>query len=166
MPTKLTTHFTIEELIYSETANKLHIVNVPTSEHIENMRYCCENILEPVRAFFNKPVKINSSYRCPALNKAVGGALTSQHCNGQAIDFEILGVSNRVLADYVAENLVYDQVILEFYTDGKINSGWVHGSIKKDGSNRKSKLIAIKDGTSTKYIPANDFDPSNEWKQF
>jgi hypothetical protein len=165
MPNKLTEHFTIEELTASDTANKLHIINTPTPEHIENMRYCCEKILEPVRKYFNKQVTVNSSYRCPELNKAVGGANGSQHVNGQAIDFEIMGVSNRVVADYVAENMEYDQVILEFFTDGQINSGWVHASIKKEGGNRRNKLIAIKDGNSTKYIPTTDYDPKNQWRQ-
>lgn len=165
MATKLTEHFTVEELTASPTAKAKGIANVPTAEHLANMKYCCEKILEPVRTHFGKPVKINSSYRCPALNKAVGGSTTSQHVNGQAIDFEIEGISNKVLADWVSENLEFDQVILEFYVDGDKNSGWVHASIKKEGGNRKQKLIAKKDGKSTKYVPTTDFDPTNAWKK-
>lgn len=164
MATKLTEHFTLEEMTTSPTAKKLGLPNTPTTEHIENMRYCCEKILEPVRAHFGKAVTINSSYRSPAVNKAVGGSTTSQHVNGQAIDFEIQGISNKVVADWVADNLEFDQVILEFYVEGDKNSGWVHASIKKEGGNRKQKLIAKKDGSSTKYVPTTDFDPTNAWK--
>jgi hypothetical protein len=166
MATKLTEHFTLEEMTASPTAKKLGIPNTPTAEHIENMRYCCEKILEPVRKHFDKPVTINSSYRAPKVNAAVGGSKTSQHVNGQAIDFEINGISNKIVADWIADNLEFDQVILEFYVEGDKNSGWVHASIKKEGGNRKQKLIAKKDGKSTKYLPTNDFDPKDEWKKF
>ncbi len=165
MATKLTEHFTVEELTASPTAKAKGIANTPTPEHLENMRYVCEKILEPVRNHFGKPVTINSSYRCPALNKAVGGSTTSQHVNGEAVDFEIQGISNKVVADWVSENLEFDQVILEFYVEGDKNSGWVHASIKKGGGNRKQKLIAKKDGSSTKYLPTNDFDATDAWKK-
>ena len=112
MATKLTEHFTLEEMTASPTAKKLGIPNTPTAEHIENMRYCCEKILEPVRKHFGKAVTINSSYRAPKVNTAVGGSKTSQHVNGQAIDFEINGISNKIVADWIADNLEFDQVIL------------------------------------------------------
>ena len=165
MGTKLTEHFTVEELTASPTARAKGIANTPTPDHLENMKYVCEKILEPVRRQFGKPITINSSYRCPALNKAVGGSTTSQHVNGEAVDFEINGISNKVVADWVSENLEFDQVILEFYSEGELNSGWVHASIKRNGQNRKQKLIARKDGSSTKYVPTNDFDPSNAWQK-
>lgn len=158
--TQLTEHFTLEELTVSPTAKKLGLPNTPTAEHIENMRYCCEKILEPVRAKFG-PVKVNSSYRAPLVNKAVGGSKTSQHVNGQAIDFEVNGVDNKTVADWVADNLEFDQVILEFYTAGDKNSGWVHASIKKEGGNRHQRLIAKKSKSGgTTYTPVADFDPS------
>jgi len=158
--TKLTEHFALEEMTVSPTAKRLGIPNTPTAEHIENMRYCCEKILEPVRAKFG-PVTINSSYRAPLVNKAVGGSKTSQHVNGQAIDFEVKGVDNRKVADWVADNLEFDQVILEFYAAGDKNSGWVHASIKKEGGNRKQRLVATKSKAGgTKYTPVADFDPS------
>ena len=161
MATKLTEHFNLEEMIVSPTAKKLGLSNVPTAEHIENMRYCCEKILEPVRAHFGKAVTINSSYRAPLVNKAVGGSKTSQHVNGQAIDFEIQGIDNKTVADWVADNLEFDQVILEFYAAGDKNSGWVHASIKKEGGNRKQRLIAKKSKAGgTTYTPVADFDPS------
>ena len=158
--TQLTEHFTLEEMTVSPTAKRLGLSNQPTPEHIENMRYCCEKILEPVRAKFG-PVTINSSYRSPRVNQAVGGSKTSQHVNGQAIDFEVKGVDNRTVADWVADNLEFDQVILEFYTKGDKNSGWVHASIKKEGGNRRQRLIATKSKAGgTSYTPVKDFDPS------
>ena len=157
--TQLTEHFTLEEMIVSPTAKRLGLSNTPTPEHIENMRYCCEKILEPVRAKFG-PVTVNSSYRAPRVNQAVGGSKTSQHVNGQAIDFEVKGVDNKTVADWVADNLEFDQVILEFYSAGDKNSGWVHASIKKEGGNRRQRLIATKSKAGgTKYTPVADFDP-------
>jgi putative chitinase len=158
--TQLTPHFTLAELTVSPTAKRLGLPNTPTAEHIANMKYCCEKILEPVRAKFG-PVQVNSSYRSPAVNKAVGGSKTSQHVNGQAIDFEVPGVDNKKVADWVADNLEFDQVILEFYTAGDKNSGWVHASIKKEGGNRRQRLIAKKSKAGgTQYVPVADFDPS------
>ncbi len=162
MATRLTANFTLEELIVSPTAKRLGLSNVPSPEHIANMKYVCEKILEPVRAHFGKPVQINSSYRSPLVNKAVGGSKTSQHSNGEAVDFEIPGISNKAVADWVADNLEFDQVILEFYNakDGT-NSGWVHASIKRNGANRKQRLIASKSKSGgTTYTPVKDFDPS------
>jgi putative chitinase len=158
---KLTEHFSLAEMIVSPTAKRLGLSNTPTPEHIENMRYCCEKILEPVRNHFGKPVTINSSYRAPLVNKAVGGSKTSQHVNGQAIDFEIPGIDNKVVADWIGDNLEFDQVILEFYTKGDKNSGWVHASIKKGGGNRKMRMIASKSKAGgTVYTTVTDFDPS------
>lgn len=160
--TKLSEHFSLAELIVSPTAKRLGLSNVPTQEHIANMTYVCEKILEPVRAHFGKPVQINSSYRAPLVNKAVGGSKTSQHSNGEAVDFEIPGVSNKEVADWVADNLLFDQVILEFYNakDGA-NSGWVHASIKRNGQNRKQRMIASKSKSGgTVYTTVADFDPT------
>lgn len=159
---QLTEHFNLAEMIVSPTAKRLGLSNNPTAEHIANMKFVCEKILEPVRAHFGKPVQINSSYRSPLVNKAVGGSPTSQHSNGEAVDFEIPGISNKVVADWVADNLEFDQVILEFYNakDGT-NSGWVHASIKRNGQNRKQRLIASKSKSGgTVYTPVKDFDPS------
>jgi putative chitinase len=164
---KLTEHFSLAEMIVSPTAKRLGLSNTPTPEHIENMRYCCEKILEPVRNHFGKPVQINSSYRAPLVNKAVGGSKTSQHVNGQAIDFEIPGIDNKVVADWIGDNLEFDQVILEFYTKGDKNSGWVHASIKKGGGNRKMRMIASKSKAGgTVYTTVKDFDPSTLPGQF
>lgn len=162
----LTPNFTLKELTESPTATKLGIDNTPTAQHLANMKHVCETILEPARAHFGKPVKVNSCYRGPALNKAIGGSTTSQHMNGEAVDFEIPGVSNKVLADWVSENVEFDQVILEFFNPAEgVNSGWVHASVKKTG-NRKQKLVASKDGTKTVYKPVTDFDPNNSYEQY
>lgn len=162
----LTPNFTLKELIESPTAKKLGIDNTPTEEHLANMKYVCETILEPARAHFGKPVTVNSCYRGPALNKAIGGSTTSQHMKGEAVDFEISGVSNKALADWVSENVEFDQVILEFFNPAEgPNSGWVHASVKKTG-NRKQKLVASKDGSKTVYKPVTDFDPTNSYEQY
>lgn len=166
--TQLTPNFTLAELIVSPTAKRLGLSNNPTAAHIANMKFVCEKILEPVRAHFGKPVQINSSYRSPLVNKAVGGSPTSQHSNGEAVDFEIPGISNKAVADWVADNLEFDQVILEFYSakDGA-NSGWVHASIKRNGQNRKQRLIASKSKAGgTAYTPVKDFDASTLPAQF
>lgn len=163
MATRLTDHFNLEELIVSPTAKRLGIPNTPTPEHIANMKYVCEKILEPVREHFGKPVTINSSYRAPLVNKAVGGSKTSQHVNGQAVDFEIQGIDNKAVADWVADNLEFDQVILEFYSSNDKNSGWVHASIKKEGGNRRQRLIASKSKAGgTVYSSVADFDPTTK----
>lgn len=160
--TQITEHFTLEELTVSPTAKKLGISNMPTPEHIENMKHVCENILEKVREHYGKPVKVNSCYRSPALNAKVKGSKTSQHCNGEAIDFEVPGVPNKELADWVADNLEFDQVILEFYNPKEgPGSGWVHASLKRNGQNRRQRLIATKSAKGgTVYTPVADFDPS------
>lgn len=160
--TKITEHFTLAELTASPTATKLGISNMPTPEHIENMKHVCENILEKVREHYGKPVKLNSCYRSPALNAKVKGSKTSQHCNGEAIDFEVPGVPNKELADWVGDNLVFDQVILEFYNPKEgPGSGWVHVSLKRNGKNRNQRLIATKSAKGgTVYTQVADFDPS------
>lgn len=164
---QITRHFSLKELTESPTAKKLGIENVPTPEHLANMKHVCETILEKVRSHFGKPVQVNSSYRCPELNKAIGGSTTSQHVNGEAVDFEVPGISNKVVADYVSEHLDFDQVILEFFKPEEgVNSGWVHASSRKNGGNRKQKLVALKDGTKTVYKPVTDFDPTNEYDKY
>ena len=118
-----------------------------------------DEIAQPLRDHFGKPVRINSGYRSPALNEAIGGSTKSQHSKGEALDLEIDGVSNLEVADWITDNCDYDQVILEFYnpTDGP-NSGWVHASCKAILSeNRERKLIALKDGKKTVYTLANEF---------
>lgn len=147
----LSANFTLKELTRSDTADRLDIDNTPNEEQIESLRLLCENILQPVRDHFGKPVKINSGFRCPALNQATGGSATSDHCKGQACDFEIDGVSNPDLAQFIADNLKYTQLILEFYTQGQPNSGWVH--VSYDPNNLKNQeLTAVKVAGKTQYL--------------
>ena len=151
---KLSEHFKLKEFIASETAVRKRIDNTPTPEHAKNLKNVCEKILEPVRNHFGKPVRINSGYRGAALNAAVGGSSKSQHCNGEAVDFEIDGLANPELAKWVSENCEFDQIILEFYDPKEgPNSGWVHASYTTKGPNRKQKLTAVTEGGKTVYKP-------------
>jgi putative chitinase len=150
---QLSEHFNLKEFTKSETAIRKRIDNTPNLEHTNNLKLVCENLLEPVRKHFGKPVRINSGYRGPALNTAVGGSAKSQHCNGEAVDFEIDGLANPELAKWVAENCDFDQIILEFYDPKEgPNSGWVHASYSK-GKNRKQKLTAVSVSGKTVYKP-------------
>ena len=150
---QLSKHFNLKEFTKSETAIRKRIDNTPNLEHTNNLKLVCENLLEPVREHFGKPVRINSGYRGPALNTAVGGSAKSQHCNGEAVDFEIDGLANPELAKWVAENCDFDQIILEFYDPKEgPNSGWVHASYSK-GKNRKQKLTAVTVSGKTVYKP-------------
>lgn len=154
MSYKLSKNFSLEEMCYSSTANKLKINNT-TSDNIivSKLKLLCEHILQPVREHFNKPVVVNSGYRCPSLNKAVGGASTSQHKLGEAADFEIIGLSNYDLALWIKDNLDFDQLILEYCDNLKndINAGWVHCSYKAIG-NRHQLLTINKKGTKSGLI--------------
>ena len=151
---QLSEHFNLKEFTKSETAIRKRIDNTPNADHAQNLKNVCEKILEPVRNHFGKPVRINSGYRGPALNSAVGGSSKSQHCNGEAVDFEIDGLPNPELAKWVSENCEFDQIILEFYDPKEgPNSGWVHASFTTKGPNRKQKLTAVTEGGKTVYKP-------------
>lgn len=126
---KLSPHFTLGEMIYSETAVANNIDNIPPEDVIDRLKIVCCQILEPVRDHFQKPFTPNSGYRCAELNQILRGSKTSQHMHGQAVDFEVPGVSNYDLSQWISVNLIYDQLILENYTPGVPSSGWVHCSI-------------------------------------
>lgn len=128
---RLSQHFSLREFTRSQTAVRRGIRNVPTPEHVANMEALSREVLEPVRAQFGRPVRITSGYRSAALNRAIGGSNTSQHSNGEAADFEIPGVDNRVVARWIAANLTFDQLILEGYRPADPNSGWVHVSFSR-----------------------------------
>ena len=150
---QLSEHFKLSEFTKSETAIRKRIDNTPGPAHAQNLKRVCEKILEPVRKHFGKPVRINSGYRGPALNSAVGGSSKSQHCNGEAVDFEIDGLANPTLAKWVSENCEFDQIILEFYDPKEgPNSGWVHASFS-EGKNRKQILTAVTVNGKTVYKP-------------
>lgn len=146
---RLSKNFTLAEFCKSSTADRLGIDNVPTNqEYINNIQLLVNKVLQPVRDYFGLTI-ITSGYRVLALNRAIGSKDTSQHTTGQAVDFEVPGIDNAGIAQWVADNCEFDQLILEFYTPGQPQSGWVHCSLKPDGSNRRQKLTINKSGTYT-----------------
>ena len=147
----LSRNFTLSELIKSDTAIRKGINNNPNAEQIEKLKALCENILQPVRDHFGR-VKITSGYRSPELCAAIGSSVNSQHANAEAADFECIGVDNAELFDWIKSNLEPDQLILEFYTPGEPNSGWIHCSWIPDQP-RASFLPAFKSEGKTKYKP-------------
>lgn len=149
---QLTSNFSLAEMVKSETALRHDMDNTPGEAEIENLKRLCEQVLQPVRDHFAKGVKVNSGYRHPEVNAKVGGSRTSDHCKGQAADIEIPGVANGDLAKWIAENLSFTQVILEFYTQGIPDSGWVH--VSYDPANlKKQTLTAVKQNGKTVYLP-------------
>ena len=149
---KLSNNFSLNELIRSQTATRKGIDNTPSTEHQENLKLLCTHVLQRVRDHFGKVVTISSGYRSPALCIAIGSKTTSQHAKGEAADFEIFGVSNKILADWIHENISYDQLILEYWSPENPNSGWIHCSYSR-GNNRKQYLRAYKNEGKTKYEP-------------
>ena len=148
---RLSENFTLQEFTKSQTAERRGIDNTPVEGHIENAKALFENVVQPVRDNFGVTV-INSGYRCGDLNYAIGGSNTSQHCKGQAVDIECPGTPNYDVAKWIEENLEFDQLILEFYTPGIPDSGWVHVSYKTE-DNRKGVLTAMKENGKTIYKP-------------
>jgi zinc D-Ala-D-Ala carboxypeptidase len=148
----LSANFSLHEMCKSETAIRMGFDNTPDEEATENLRVLCEKVLQPVRDHFGKGVKVNSAYRSPESNAAVGGSKTSDHCKGRAADIEIPGVANAELAQWIMDNLDYTQLILEFYTPGIPDSGWVH--VSYDPANLKNQeLTATKVAGKTTYLP-------------
>jgi len=147
----LSQNFTLQEYIKSQTALRQGIDNTPGPEHLVNATELFRNVVQRVRDHFGVTV-INSGYRGPALNAAVGGASSSQHCKGEAVDIECPGTPNYDVAKWIEDNLDFDQLILEFYTPGIPDSGWVHVSYKSEG-NRKQSLTAMKEDGKTVYKP-------------
>ncbi len=122
---------------------------MPIAQHIENFKLLAEKVFEPVRVHFGVPIHISSGYRSIELNKCIGGSLTSQHCTGEAIDIDMdgsqSGVTNKMVFDYIKDNLVYDQIINEF------DYSWVHVSYAANGKNRKQVLKAVRVNGKTTY---------------
>lgn len=139
----LSKSFTLNELTKSQEATRLGIDNTPNEEQILNLKLLCENVLQPIRDFYGMPLSVSSGYRSAVLCEAIGSSSKSQHTKGQAADFEIFGVANKDLADFIVKNLDYDQCILEFWNENEPNSGWVHCSFNASG-NRKQFLKAEK----------------------
>lgn len=139
---QLSPHFTLSEFTSSATAAKLGIANTPSSYRIGKMKALCANLLEPVRAHFGGPVRITSGFRTPALCRAVGSSAASQHARGEAADFEVAGISNYDVASWIRDTLAFDQLILENYTRGLPNSGWIHCSFRTDRARREALTYA------------------------
>jgi len=144
---KLSGHFSLAELTKSQTAVRKGIDNQPTLDHIENLTELCTHVLEPTRRNFGKPMVITSGYRSEELCEAIGSSKNSQHAKGEAADFEMFGVDNKELATYIKNNLVFDQLILEFYNPDDPSSGWVHCSYSKEENRKQSLLYNGKDYT-------------------
>jgi len=148
----LTENFTLSEMTKSETALRHDMDNSPPQEITSSLQALAVHVLQPVRDHFARGVKVNSGYRSPDVNAKVGGSRTSDHCRGMAADIEIPGVPNHELAEWVKANLPYTQLILEFYTRGVPDSGWVH--VSYDPANlKKQDLTAVKEGGKTVYLP-------------
>lgn len=143
---RLSPHFTLTEL----TTTNSKLSNAPDSPvFIANLQAVCINILEPVRKQFKKAVIIHSGYRSSAVNIAVGGNKTSQHCRGEAVDFHVSQYSVYKVALWISENLDFDQLILENFVPNIESSGCVHCSYSK--RNRNQELTKFKG--SNKYYP-------------
>ena len=150
---KLSANFTLEEMTKSQVASRKGIPNNPNATQIDALKELCMNVLQPLRSYYDKPVIVSSGFRSCELCIAIGSSIDSQHSKGEAADIEIMGVDNKELADYIINNLDFDQIILEFYEGG--NTGWIHVSYVSPKENRKQKLKAYRDEETQKvrYIP-------------
>lgn len=150
---KISEHLDLAEVIKSDSAKRNGISNMPTPEHLENFKKLAENIFEPIRKHFGVPIHISSGYRSKELNTLIGGSLTSQHCSGEAIDIDMdgsaNGVTNKMVFDFIKDNLNFDQLISELGT--KDAPDWVHVSWETTGKQRKQVLRAVKKSGITKY---------------
>jgi len=144
-------HISYKEAVYSRTAQRRDIYNHPENDQADNMRLIAEEVFEPLRAWVGGPIKINSFFRSPDLNKAIGGSGKSQHCHGQAIDLDdTFGrATNAEMFEFIKENLDFDQMIWEFGSED--NPDWVHVSYVSPEENRKRCLKAYKQNNKTKY---------------
>ena len=145
-------HISYKEGVYSITAIRKGIDNEPNEEQLSNMKLVAEKIFEPVRTHFKIPIKVNSFFRSPDLNKAIGGSTKSQHCKGQAMDIDdTFGYkTNAQMYDFIKHNLDFDQMIWEFGDDD--NPNWVHVSYVSPDKNRNICLKAYKQNGKTKYM--------------
>ena len=149
---KLSENFTLAELTKSQDAIRFGIDNKPNVQQIESLRVLCINILQPIRDHFKMPLSVSSGYRSQALCEAIGSSRASQHARGEAADFEIFGVHNKEVSDWIVQNLDYDQCILEFWSSDDPNSGWIHCSYTLERQNRKEYLQAQKINGKVVYL--------------
>ena len=145
-------HISDREGVYSTTATRRGIDNTPDKEHLDNMKLLAEKIFEPLRKWVGGPIRINSFYRGPELNKAIGGSSKSQHCKGQAMDIDDNGChkTNAEMYAWIKDNVEFDQMIWEFGNDD--NPNWVHVSYVSPEENRNRCLKAYKENGKTKYM--------------
>jgi len=142
---KLTDHFSLEEMTFSETAVRHGINNKPDAATRRNLLELCENILEPIRDLAGGPINVTSGYRSPTLNSLVGGSPESQHKTGEAADINCPLFNPGTLFNKIRESdLRFDQLIDEF-------GGWVHVSHRSPGRNRRQVLRARKVNGVTHY---------------
>lgn len=143
---KLSKNLDLSEVMRSESAKRLGIKNMPTEEHLNNLKITAEKVFQPIRDHFGKPIRVSSGYRSKALNEAIGGSKTSQHCFGQALDIDMdgTGIWNSEIFKYIKENLNFDQLIWEYGDD--TNPAWVHVSYVSEEKNRNMILKATKNG--------------------
>lgn len=146
---QLTENFSLIELTSSETATRRGIDNTPGPAEIHNLRYLLNEVMQPLRSWYGKPINITSGYRSPKLNKAIGGSTTSDHTQGRAIDFTVPKEDYKKVFEYIKTKLVFDQLIWEFGNDNAPN--WIHVSYRVSG-NRRQVLKAVKSTFGTKYV--------------
>ena len=132
---KLSKYFSLRELIFSKLAQDHDIDNTPDAKTLETLKYTASQ-LDKVRELLNKPVNISSGYRCLQVNRRIGSKDTSQHLNGEAVDFkcELFGNPKKVFDAIKASDIPFDQLILEF-------NSWVHISFVKNGGRRECLVV-------------------------
>jgi zinc D-Ala-D-Ala carboxypeptidase len=151
MSDRISEHISLNEGIKSHTATRLNIDNIPRELDLINMKTIAEKVFEPLRKWVGGPIAINSFYRSPELNSAIGGSTTSQHCIGCALDLDdnYGHKTNAEMFNYIKNNLDFDQIIWEFGTDE--NPNWLHVSYVSEDINRRRCLKAYKHEGKTKY---------------
>ena len=144
-------HISYREGVYSITATRKGIDNTPNNDQLLKMELIAEEVFEPLRAYVGGPIKINSFFRCPELNTAIGGSSKSQHCKGQAIDIDDTygRMTNAEMYHWIKEYLEFDQMIWEFGDDD--NPDWVHVSYVSESENRNRCLKASRVSGKTTY---------------
>ena len=145
-------HISYKEGVYSITAIRRGIDNTPNNDQLLKMVSVAEEVFEPLRAYVGGPIKINSFFRCPELNTAIGGSSKSHHCKGQAVDIDdTFGrMTNAEMYNFIKDNLEFDQIIWEFGDDD--NPDWVHVSYVSPKDNRNRCLKAYRENGKTKYM--------------
>ena len=144
-------HISDHEGVYSITATRRGLDNTPNAKQLSNMKLLAEKVFEPLREWVGGPIRINSFFRGPELNTAIGGSSKSQHCKGQAMDIDDGGCNktNAQMYKFIKDELEFDQMIWEFGTDD--NPNWVHVSYVSEEKNRNRCLLAYKENNKTKY---------------